>query len=269
MNRILITTALVSVLAAPALSEDRDSAGPVKLRASDLMAMNIYIPEAGADDAMAEMDLTDVPDDWENVGDISDVIISSTGKVTGVIVDAGGFLGIGEKEVHVTMDNLRFAPDRDDPGGVFIVYTGERSKLEQKGSWDWDLSGEDGGMQDRAQAEDTGDTEPDYDFTEPTEPADGMLSAEEIAALDTDLLDGVPAYDANNDHIGEIDAIVPGDEGGISNVVIDVGGFLGIGEKPVALPLEEVWITRTDDGGLQVWTKMTRTDLEAMGEWRE
>jgi hypothetical protein len=124
-------------------------------------------------------------------------------------------------------------------------------------------------MQDRAQAEDTGDTEPDYDFTEPTEPADGMLSAEEIAALDTDLLDGVPAYDANNDHIGEIDAIVPGDEGGIKKVVVDVGGFLGIGEKPVALPLEEVWITRTDDGGLQVWTKMTRTDLEAMGEWRE
>ena len=46
--------------------------------------------------------------DNEKVGDISEVLLDATGKVTGVVIGVGGFLGIGQHDVLVTMDQLKF-----------------------------------------------------------------------------------------------------------------------------------------------------------------
>jgi len=43
----------------------------------------------------------------ENVGDINDVIFSKDGKIVGVVLGVGGFLGIGEKNVLVRLDALK------------------------------------------------------------------------------------------------------------------------------------------------------------------
>ena len=51
----------------------------------------------------------------EKVGDINDVLIDSKGKVAAVIVGVGGFLGMGEKDVALTFDQLSFATDNSDP----------------------------------------------------------------------------------------------------------------------------------------------------------
>jgi sporulation protein YlmC with PRC-barrel domain len=45
----------------------------------------------------------------EKVGEISDVIIESNGKVRGLVLEAGGFLGLGKHYVLVSMDSLKFA----------------------------------------------------------------------------------------------------------------------------------------------------------------
>lgn len=45
----------------------------------------------------------------DKVGEISDVIIDSKGHVRGLIVEAGGFLGMGTHYVLVPMDSLKFA----------------------------------------------------------------------------------------------------------------------------------------------------------------
>src|SRR5690606_30565628 len=44
----------------------------------------------------------------ENVGEIGDVILSQDGQIDAVLVDVGGFLGMGEKQVALGMDNLQF-----------------------------------------------------------------------------------------------------------------------------------------------------------------
>ena len=51
----------------------------------------------------------------EKVGDINDVLIDSKGNVAAVIVGVGGFLGMGEKDVALTFDQLSFATDNNDP----------------------------------------------------------------------------------------------------------------------------------------------------------
>jgi sporulation protein YlmC with PRC-barrel domain len=53
----------------------------------------------------------------ESVGDINDLRIKG-GKVIAAIVGVGGFLGLGEKDVALPYDQLRFARDAD---GNFVV----------------------------------------------------------------------------------------------------------------------------------------------------
>lgn len=45
----------------------------------------------------------------EKVGAISDVIVNSQGQVKGVVIEAGGFLGMGTHYVLIAMNSLKFA----------------------------------------------------------------------------------------------------------------------------------------------------------------
>jgi sporulation protein YlmC with PRC-barrel domain len=43
----------------------------------------------------------------ERVGDVNDILIDDDGRVTAIILGLGGFLGIGEKEVSMTPDQVK------------------------------------------------------------------------------------------------------------------------------------------------------------------
>ena len=60
----------------------------------------------------------------ESVGEIENMVISPRGKITHVIIDVGGFLGIGAKKVAVPFDRL------DHFGPYFVVYPGTEEQLE-------------------------------------------------------------------------------------------------------------------------------------------
>jgi sporulation protein YlmC with PRC-barrel domain len=45
----------------------------------------------------------------EKVGDISEVLVDKTGKVTSVVIGVGGFLGVGEHDIAVPMEKLSFS----------------------------------------------------------------------------------------------------------------------------------------------------------------
>ena len=44
----------------------------------------------------------------EKLGDINEVLIDHSGKVAGVVVGVGGFLGMGEHDVLVGLDKIKF-----------------------------------------------------------------------------------------------------------------------------------------------------------------
>jgi hypothetical protein len=46
--------------------------------------------------------------DNEKIGDISEILLDTSGKVTGVIIGVGGFLGLGQHDVLVAMEQLKF-----------------------------------------------------------------------------------------------------------------------------------------------------------------
>lgn len=84
-----------------------------------------------------------------------------------------------------------------------------------------------------------------------------------------DDLEGATLYGDNDENIGEIGDLILSDDGQIEAAIVEIGGFLGIGEKHVALPFDRVNILRSDaDGSLRVHVSATREELEAMESYR-
>lgn len=67
-----------------------------------------------------------------------------------------------------------------------------------------------------------------------------------------------------HDSIGEVNDLVIGADGRITHAVLGVGGFLGIGEKNVALPLGQVRLMRQSDGTLIGFVTSTKAQLNDM-----
>jgi len=62
----------------------------------------------------------------ESIGDVNDVIVSRDGKVDGIVVGVGGFLGIGEKNVAIKMDQVKMM---DTDTGVKLVLDMTKEQL--------------------------------------------------------------------------------------------------------------------------------------------
>lgn len=58
---------------------------------------------------------------------------------------------------------------------------------------------------------------------------------------------GATVYGSDNASIGEINDLVVASDGKINAAVIGVGGFLGVGEKNVAVPFDKLNVTRKSD----------------------
>src|SRR5690606_21207359 len=93
-----------------------------EIRAEDMIGTTVY----GADDA--------------RVGEIGDVIMSTDGKVDAYVLDVGGFLGIGEKEVAVGGDNLAFM--QDTSGKKYLYTTFTKEQLDAAAAYDKATYGE-------------------------------------------------------------------------------------------------------------------------------
>lgn len=63
----------------------------------------------------------------EEVGTIADLVMDQEQKLVGVVLSVGGFLGIGEKWVAVSVDQIDF-PTRDQPARLLVTVTEEQLK---------------------------------------------------------------------------------------------------------------------------------------------
>jgi len=93
----------------PKPSESAEATGPrflSKQESGDLLASNLI--------GQAVHNSQD-----EVIGDINDLVTDESGKVIAVLVGSGGFLGLGEKDVALGFEDLRFA--RDEDGTIKVV----------------------------------------------------------------------------------------------------------------------------------------------------
>ena len=396
MKTLLASTAIALSFVTPALADAHMTSAFVPsidtqaLRASDLIGARLYVTEQDGE-------LTsDMSTDWDDVGEISDIVIGSEGGVDAVLTDIGGFLGIGERTVAVNMDDLQFVSDGDDADDYFIVLTGSTADLEgapefnqefergraagmmPAGEMTTETAGTDGMATTAPETEMAADTEmepaegadtemaadtemepaegTDTEMAADTEmePAEGTdtematdtemttetdtaatemapeaeqveetdtagtgldtqstASTETIDTVDTDLADaeepiagdtdvqeevvatdpamtgtapmmeregytqvantemttddltGARVYGANDEDIGEIGELILSDDNMLDKAIIDVGGFLGLGEKPVAVEMDDVTILRGEND-IRVYVNATEEQLTEM-----
>jgi sporulation protein YlmC with PRC-barrel domain len=92
---------------------------------------------------------------------------------------------------------------------------------------------------------------------------------EDVQALTAEDLEGSYVYGANNETVGEIGSLVLGDSGQINEVVINVGGFLGLSEKPVAVTWDELQVMKNADGNdYRIYIDSNKEALEALPEYQ-
>ncbi|MTH79186.1 PRC-barrel domain-containing protein [Paracoccus aestuariivivens] len=97
------------------------------LSAETFIGKRLYVSDVEVD---VDANLIEVDKDWDEIGEISDLVIGQDAEIKAVLVDIGGFLGMGEKSVAVGMDALRVIRDGDSEKNYFLVFTANRAALE-------------------------------------------------------------------------------------------------------------------------------------------
>jgi len=80
-------------------------------------------------------------------------------------------------------------------------------------------------------------------------------------------LEGATIYDAEDHKVGTVSHVHG--SGPASQVVIDVGGFLGIGAKPVAVSASDLDFMRDEKGDVHAVTNWTKDQLKDMPEHKD
>jgi uncharacterized protein YrrD len=136
--KLLSTSALaIAMTAAPVLAQmDMDRADMIRTR--DITGGEIYSmaeAETWNDDTMYDS----VGNDWNDIGEIEDVVLDQQGQMIGVVAEVGGFLDIADKHVFLEVNNVRLVPV--DNVSYAIVTDMTEEQLEQlpemdEGFWD-------------------------------------------------------------------------------------------------------------------------------------
>ncbi|MCW5713160.1 MAG: PRC-barrel domain containing protein [Bauldia sp.] len=82
-----------------------------------------------------------------------------------------------------------------------------------------------------------------------------------------DMITGATIYDVEDNKIGSVGHMHG--SGLTGRVVVDVGGFLGIGAKPVAVLASQLDFMRDEHGEVHAVTTWTKDELKAMPEHRD
>jgi sporulation protein YlmC with PRC-barrel domain len=210
----------------------------------------------------------------DNLGEVDDVLRSSTpGQDMRLVVQVGG-IGAEEKFVAVPFDEVQINADGDE------LYT-NRTRDQLAAAPALQIERRTTGTATPAQrsadeanrdAADRGAAPQTGDRSAAPQAGAGASTQQRSAASmgDQGLADlvGAEIIGSGGDQIGEIDDIVISMAGADSvRAVIQAGGIAGIGEKRVALPLGQLSIERSADGEPTVRATMDGDALERLPEY--
>ncbi len=77
-----------------------------------------------------------------------------------------------------------------------------------------------------------------------------------------------PVVNAANETIGDVNDLVADNKGRIVAALIGVGGFLGIGEKDVAIPYESLKLARDENDNVTVIANLTKDQLASAPDYQ-
>lgn len=300
---LLASTALTALVTTSAMaashSENKEMQNEASMQneatmETDATAMGentLYSRSSLASDLIGSAIYSSSAEDADMIGDVNNIVIAPNGEVSSVVVGVGGFLGIGEKDVEVEYRTIEWV-DRD--GERWLIANMSREQLEAAPTFNYEevytearSDAGAGGMDDtgdQTAAVGTDNMDAADQTAERVEQGDSAvemaenqttgIDRESMTRVSTDQLSaenlmGQSVYSAENEDIGDISDVLLTSNNEVEAFIIDVGGFLGMGEKPVAISPENLDIRSDDNGDIVVFTPLTETEFENHQEYSE
>lgn len=214
--------------------------------------------------SMATMNRDDL-ENMDNIGEITEIVLSNDGEVRALVIAVGGFLGVGEHHAAVTMDQVTFMSDPEDQSETYIVVNTNADMLKDSPSYDRMAMAPAG---DQQQATEEGTPSERTGFSAPQMERDGYDQVE-VTDVSTDMLIGKSVYDVDENDVGDVTDLIVNAEGEVSNVIIDFGGFLGIGSSQASLSFEELTILSTEGfGDVRLYVDATRDQIQNLPQYQ-
>jgi sporulation protein YlmC with PRC-barrel domain len=201
--------------------------------------------------------------DDDKIGSVDSVMLGRQGSVQAVIVNVGGFLGLGERNVAIDWADIRVSPD-----GKKITTALSKDQLKAMPEFHY-----------------AGDVKRGTAFTTPTgtarrDTADAgkapppatkngaTVDITSLTAYKSSAIVGAKAVSVNDEHVGEVKELLIGANGLVRGALISVGGFLGIGERNVVVDWRDLSISQ-DGKDLRVLVKLNKDQLKALPEYAD
>ncbi len=261
ISKLLATTALATLLSSGLWVSGAAAEDVTKPAAATTTAATA--PAAVADGSLVTKiigaDVYDsAADDAAKIGDVKDIVLSKDGKAKYIIIGVGGFLGIGEKNVAYDFSKAEWVEKK---GERWLV--AKTSKEDLTAQPDFDLKAYDTTASNAAAS---ANNEPAATTTDNTATAaidKASLTELPVDKISTNDFVGTTVYGADDAKVGEIGDVVLSTDKKVDAVIVDVGGFLGMGEKQVAVGLEKLKFMADKDGNRYLYTNFTKDQLEA------
>ncbi|WP_394690591.1 PRC-barrel domain-containing protein [Hoeflea sp.] len=273
---LLTSTALTALVATSAMAASGSETTAPKTEASMVGDQAVMDMRASlASDLIGSSVYGSAAEDAEMIGDINDIVIAPNGEVVSVVVGVGGFLGMGEKDVAVDYKTISWV---DRNGQRWLVANISKEQLTAAPVFDREAvytearsteqtaDGMTEAQQTAARIED-GESATAIAEEKTAGPDRASLTPVRATDISADNLIGLTVYGATNESIGEIGDVLLTSGNQVEAFVLDVGGFLGLGEKPVAISTENLDIRSDAEGNLTVFTPFTQAELEAQQEY--
>ncbi|MCR9158724.1 MAG: PRC-barrel domain-containing protein [Rhodobacteraceae bacterium] len=105
------------------------------IRTRDITGGTIYTTNAANDEGWS-MDTihTEVGANWNDIGEIEDIVLNKSGQMIGIVAEIGGFLDIADKHVMIPVSDVNLVAV-DDRSYAFVTKFSEE-ELEQMESVD-------------------------------------------------------------------------------------------------------------------------------------
>jgi sporulation protein YlmC with PRC-barrel domain len=258
IRKLLATTAVATLLTAGVWATGATAEDATKPATTTTTAAPAATTEGSLASKIIGEDVYDsAADDAAKIGDVKDIVIAKDGKAKYIIIGVGGFLGIGEKNVAYDFSKAEWVEKK---GERWLVAT--TSKEDLTAQPDFDLKAyETTASNAAAPANEPAATTTDNTATAAIDKA--SLTELPVDKISTKDFIGTTVYGADDARVGEIGDVVLGTDKKVDAVVVDVGGFLGVGEKQVAVGLEKLKFMADKDGNRYLYTNFTKAQLEA------
>ncbi|MBE7184807.1 MAG: PRC-barrel domain-containing protein [Methylobacterium mesophilicum] len=291
IRKLLATTAFATVLATGAFAQDATAPAPAAPAATEATTPAVGTAEGTlATNLIGENVYNGTAENAEKIGDVSDLVLSQDGQIESVVVGVGGFLGIGQKNVALNYKDLSW---NERNGDRWLVSSSTKESLQALPEFDrsaYDAKPANTAQTTDSSASSTTAMAPAATTTEPAAPATDSAANNtatnnnmaatpdqtQTAAIDRSTLTEVPAdkltadnlvgttvYGANDQNVGKISDIVLTADGKVDAVLLDVGGFLGIGAKTVAVGMDKLSFMQDGSDNRYLYTNFTKEQLEA------